>query len=307
MIPVTYDDPDYQRQLDALPTDGVSIFTLENDAIRGALVSGTRLVAQMALSHRLGPLETLVLGQAYLAAGLLSVTIKGQDRLMLRVQSQGPSAGYSVECNAVGQVRGRLFNQPFELERPLEALDTALLLGSGFLSITRHQAGRSQPFTGTVALRSGRLAEDLAWYYHESEQTNTAFTLGLHFDRAGRVIGAGGLYLQALPFAAADALERVERLVYSLPQLGAAFAGGSGRADIMLRMFPFFDLNMLEERPLAFHCPCDKARLGGFLKALSTAERAQMREYGPFPVEVACHNCGSVYSFDQAELALLLA
>jgi molecular chaperone Hsp33 len=305
MLPVAVDDPWLSSHLDSLPADGLTVFTLEGDSIRGALVSATRMVALMRQSHGLGLLEALLLGKAYVAAALLSATIKGEDRLSIKVDGDGPARGYMAECTAAGQVRGRLFTPDIDLGDDPVDFDTSRLIGSGQLSITRYMAGRTEPVTGTVALRTGRLAEDLAWFYHLSEQTRTSFTLGLHFDAQGRVTGAGGLYLQALPGARDDVLDRVERLVYSLPPLGQTFASGAGRMDVCLRSFPFFDLNLLDERTVRFDCPCTKERIAAFISALSKDELADMAATGSFPVEVSCHNCGSVYRFDRQEFMAL--
>lgn len=307
MIEPVIDDPVEAGHLASLPPDGITIFTLEGDSVRGALASGTRMLSLMRRAHGLGVLETLVLGKAYLAAGLLSVTIKGDDRLAVRADGSGQAQGYAVECTAAGGVRGRLFSSPFQLDAPPESLDTSGLVGPGTLSVTRFMAGRTEPFTGSAAAKTGDLARDLAWYFHASEQIKTSFTLGVRLDKQGRVIGAGGLYLQALPFASDEALERVERLVYSLPCLGSAFAEGVSRRDLAFRFFTFFDLNLLEERPLAFSCPCDRERMAGFLRALPRDERDDLAANGPFPVELACHNCGSVYSFTEAEIKGMLA
>ena len=305
MLPVTISDSELSARLESLPADGLTIFTLEGDSIRGALVSGTRMVALMRESHKLGLLETLLLGKAYIAAALLSATIKGEDRLSLKVDGDGPARGYLAECTATGQVRGRLFTPAIDLGDDQADFDTARLIGKGQLSITRYMAGKTEPVSGTVVLRTDRLAEDLAWFYHLSEQTRTSFTLGVHFDTQGRVAGAGGLYLQALPGARDEALDRVERLVYSLPPLGETFASGAGRMDVCLRSFPFFDLNLLDEHPVSFACACTKVRIATFISALSQAELADMAATGSFPVEVSCHNCGSVYRFSRQEFIAL--
>jgi molecular chaperone Hsp33 len=305
MLPVTISDPELAARLDKLPGDGLTIFTLEGDSIRGALVSATRMVALMSQSHGLGLLETLLLGKAYIAAALLSATIKGEDRLSLKVDGDGLARGYLAECTAAGQVRGRLFTPAIDIGDDPADFDTGRLIGKGQLSITRYMVGKTEPVTGTVALRTGRLAEDLAWFYHLSEQTRTSFTLGVHFDAKGRVAGAGGLYLQALPGARDEVLDRVERLVYSLPPLGETFATGAGRMDICLRSFPFFDLNLLDEHAVSFDCPCTKGRIAAFISALSKAELADMAAAGTFPVEVHCHNCGSLYRFDHEEFMAL--
>ena len=205
MIEPQFSDDTLVKHLAGLPPDGLTIFTLEADTIRGVLSSNTAMVARMRESHGLGLLETMVLGKAYVASSLLSATIKGEDRIILKVEGNGPAGGFSVECGAGGDVRGRLFESPFALDAPPESLDTAPLVGAGTISLTRMMAGRTEPVTGTSALRSGRLAEDLAWYFHLSEQTRSSFTIGLHFDAEGRVAGAGGLFLQAMPGAADDA------------------------------------------------------------------------------------------------------
>ena len=305
MLPVTISDPELSARLNKLPADGLTIFTLEGDSIRGALVSAAHMVALMRQAHRLGLLETLLLGKAYVAAALLSATIKGDDRLSLKVDGDGPARGYMAECTAGGQVRGRLFTPAIDIGNDPADFDTARLIGKGQLSLTRYMVGKTEPVTGTVALRTGRLAEDLAWFYHLSEQTRTSFTLGVQFDALGRVAGAGGLYLQALPGARDEVLDRVERLVYSLPPLGETFASGAGRMDICLRSFPFFDLNLLDEHPVRFDCPCTKERIAAFISALSKDELVDMAATGDFPVEVSCHNCGSVYRFDREEFMVL--
>lgn len=312
MLEPRLNDDVLEKHLAAMQPDGLTIFTLEGDTIRGTLVSATTMVARMRAAHAraahgLGLLETMVLGKAYIAASLLSTTIKGHDRLAIKVAGDGPAHGFSVECTSDGDVRGRLFAAPFELAAPPESLDTAPLVGGGTISITRFMEGRTDPVTGSAALKSGRIAEDLAWFYHISEQTRSSFTIGLHFDAEGRVAGAGGLFLQALPGATDEALDRVERLVYGLPSLGETFAAGAGRLDIVMRSFPFFDYNHLDEKPTRFHCACSKERLGAYLGAMSVGDLEEMATNGPFPVEVTCHNCGSVYDFSQQELRGMVA
>lgn len=300
-------DEALRARLDRLCPDGLTIFTLEGDSIRGALVSTTRLVAEMRAAHGLGILETEVLGRAYTAAALLSATIKGDDRLAVKVEGNGPAGGFLVECTAGGDVRGRLFHNPIELDGQPETLDTAPLIGAGTISLTRYMAGRTEPVTGSAALKTGRVAEDLSAYFLISEQTRSSFTVGLRLDAEGRVAGAGGLFLQALPGASDEALDRVERLVYGMAPLGETFASGATRMDVCLRSFPFFDFNHLDDRPVRFYCPCSKERIGAYVGALPLDELSGLEAEGPFPLAVTCHNCGSAYEFSREEIAAMLA
>jgi molecular chaperone Hsp33 len=307
MIQVPLADPELESRIAALPPDGITVFTLGGGRARGAILHGTRMVNAMRANHGLGPLETLLLGRAYLCAALLGTTIKGGDRLVLRVDGDGPAEGLSVEAGSDCSVRGWLFGAPLDI--PAEALDGEGFspFGSGTLTMTRFAEGRPHPFTGTVELKTGRLAEDLAWYYLESEQTRTAFDIGIEFDGAGRAIGAGALYIQALPGSDDGFLSRVEAALPSLSPLGKYFASGGGRAafleDRLRELFP----EPLGEREAAFACPCSRERFASFLGSTSRELLEDLAHNGPWPVETVCHNCASAYRFPKDELEAMLA
>lgn len=299
-------DDSVEKLLSALPSDGATIFTLGGGRARGALLSGTRMVNAMRANHCLGLLETMLLGKAYLCAGLLSATIKEGDRLAIRVDGDGPAEGFSVEASADGSVRGRLFRSPIEAGASAASLDEKALFGSGALSVTRFSEGKPGPFVGTVELKTGRIASDLASYYLESEQTRTAFDVGIEFDREGRAAGAGALYIQALPGADDEFLGRVEDALPGPPRLGRHFAEGGTRADFLERRLRAFFPEPVGEKEVAFSCACSRERFGSFLGSASEELLEDLAENGPWPVETVCHNCGSVYRFEKAELGAML-
>jgi molecular chaperone Hsp33 len=316
MIHAPIDDPALEARFKALPPEGMTIFTLgvakgaaaggSPGGLRGAILHGTRLVNFMRANHGLGPLETLVLGRAYLLAGLLSATIKGEDRLALRIDGDGPAAGLSVEAKADGSVRGYLLANPIPLEASPEGKDPAALwralFGQGALTMTRYIADRPKPFSGTVALGGQGFAKDLASYYLESEQTRTAFDAGIEFDRGGRAIGAGALYLQALPGADEAFLGEVEEAVRSLPPLGLWFAEGGTRDAFIEERLGAFGPESLDEKRVTFNCGCSRAGFAQFLTAGKREVLADLVDKGPWPVEVSCQNCGTVYRFQKSEL-----
>jgi molecular chaperone Hsp33 len=261
----------------------------------------------MRANHKLGALETLLLGRAYLCAGLLGTTIKGGDKLILRAQGDGPAEGFSVEALADGSVRGHLYRSPIEIDPGSESQGERNLFGSGSLTMTRFAEGRRAPFVGTVEIKTGRLAEDLASYYLESEQTRTAFDVGIEFDREGRAIGAGALFLQALPGADDEFLSRVEASIPSLPKLGLYFSGGGKRHDFlnghMRDLFP----EILGEKGALFACGCSRERFKTFLSSGAEDFLTELAEVGPWPIETVCHNCGSAYHFAKDEIEAMLA
>ena len=295
-----------EAKLGSIIADGISVFTLGGGRVRGALLHGSRLVNQMRANHRLGPLETMVLGQACLGAALLGSTLKEGDRIVLRVEGDGPAEGFSVEASSSGSVRGRLFQAPIGFELAPEAFDDSALFGSGSLSVTRYSASSPRNFVGSVALKSGRLAQDLAAYYLESEQTRTAFKLGVEFDREGRAIGAGALYFQALPGADEDFLARVEESLDGLPALGAYFAEGGTREMFLEKELHDLFPESMGEKDVVFDCSCSRERFASFFDSAEGGLLVDLAENGPWPVETVCHNCGSAYYFTQEELAAML-
>lgn len=62
--------------------------------------------------------------------------------------------------------------------------------------MVRTQPLSPQPYTGTVEITSGEVAEDLAVYMAESEQTNSALALGVQLGTDGLVSAAGGYLIQ---------------------------------------------------------------------------------------------------------------
>lgn len=248
-------DLELNAHLLGLEPDGMSVFVMAGGLFRGAFFHGTRFVNQMRANHQLGVLESMVLGQASLCAALMIPTMKGRSRVRLRYDTAGPVAGFSVEADSAGTVRGYLFQDPIPVEKPLESWDISPFLGDGCLTVTRFLEGKSEPVAGSVEIMHKHIAKDLAWYFLQSEQIHTAFNTGIQFDRQGRVTGAGGLFVQAMPGADEDLIVRVENAFLASPSYGQWFSEGGDRDDIIYGLFREFSPSVAFERDIIFDCP----------------------------------------------------
>ena len=291
-----------KEQLQAGARDRLHNFMLADGAIRGVILNGTRMVNEMRANHELGILETLVLGRAYLGAGLMSADLKGSDRIGLKIECSGPIKGLTVESNAFGEVRGFLNNKSIPVEKPLEDFDLSLFFGAGFLSVTRHLKEAKQPFTGQVILKYGNIAKDLAYYYLTSEQIPTAFNLGIKYDRQGHVTGAGGLLLQAMPGADDTIIADLENRVSHFPSLGVLFSHDHDPKDTIRVEFDRYGPKFLSERRIEFMCHCNRDRLKSLITLLPIHELKDIRENGPFPLELRCHFCNTPYLFSKEDI-----
>jgi len=288
-----------KQQLKDRARDRVHTFLMAEDTIKCAFINGTRMVKEMRANFHFGLLETLVAGHAYLAGGLLSTTLKGQDRLNIRVDCSGPIKGFSVETNARGEIRGYLKQTPIPLDKPLTDFNLSPFFGSGFLTITKSLEGMKQPYTGQVMIQYGSIAKDLAHYYFTSEQTPTVFILSIQFDRQGEVKGAGGLFIQAMPGASDKTFDELEAIIHDFPSPGKLMADLEDPEMIVHSIFKDFNPHFLASERVEFFCPCSEEKIADYISLLPMEELRDMADKGPFPMETRCHNCNTVYRYEQ--------
>jgi molecular chaperone Hsp33 len=291
-----------KAQLIAGSKDRLTNFLLADGAIRGVISSGTKMVNEMRSNHELGILETIVLGRAYLGAALMSADLKSDDRICLKFDCAGPIKGLTVEANAFAEVRGFLKNVPIPIEKPMENFDLSPFFGSGFLSVTKYLQDAKHPFTGQVALEYGNIALDLANYYLISEQIPTAFNLSIKFDKQGKVIGAGGLMLQAMPEARDHLVSDLETKLLNLPSLGIVFKNGQDPESFVQRVFQNHRPEFLANRRLEFMCHCNHEKVRSLLTMLPLEDLEDILAKGPFPLEMRCHYCNTVYEFGRRDV-----
>lgn len=332
MIKKEIEDKELLSQLSQIDKDGMSVFIMADGRFRGAFFNGTKLINEMRAQHNLGILETMVLGQGILCAALMIQTMKGKEHLTFRYETNGKARGFSVEVDSTGYVRGFLLNDNIPIDKPLESWDLAPFFGDGgTLTVSRFPEGAKEPMVSSVEIIHKNIAKDLTYYFSQSEQINTAFNTSIQFDNKGRVIGAGGLFLQAIPvtgghkveekasdkpsndnssdkiedfanMAEDELLQRAENAFRAMPSIGKWFSDKGDRDDVVYGLFREFNPKVVLERDIVFDCPCNKENFIRQIKYLPKHEFADIIENGPDPIEVICHNCGSVYKITKEEL-----
>ncbi|MFZ5572674.1 MAG: Hsp33 family molecular chaperone HslO [Thermodesulfobacteriota bacterium] len=290
-----------KEQHKAAAEDRLFHFVLQAGRIRGVIVKGIKMIREMRGSHQLGILETMALGHAYLGAVMMAAHLKGDERLQIRIDCSGPAKGLVVESNAFGEVRGYLKQVPIPIAAPLEDFDLSPFLGAGTLTVTKYLKNAKQPYSGQVLLQYGNIAQDLANYLLTSEQIPSALYLSVQFNPAGEIVGAGGLLLQALPGAEEKAVEELEGRIRGISSLGNDLAGKKPD-DLILDVFQRFSPKMLDSKRVEFMCHCSRERLGHYLMLLPEKDLQDIRLHGPFPLEMRCHFCNSVYAFSAGEI-----
>lgn len=294
---------DVKAQFKASAKDKMYRFILADGMLKGVITHNTRMVNEMRANHGLGPLETLVLGQGYIAASLLCSGLKAKnDRISLNIKCSGPIKGLDVESNVFGEVRGYLKTDRIEVEDPERIKYLSTLYGAGFLTVIKYLDNASTPYSGQVALEHGSIAEDVANYFLVSEQIPTGIKLSVFFDEKEEVSGAGGIFLQAMPGADREKVIEAEKLIQDIESLGKLFAKGDTPQDVIEERFSSLKPRILDESRVEFYCRCSKEKMGGYLNGLAEEDKEDLIQNGPFPVQVRCHHCNSEYDFTRDEL-----
>jgi len=303
MIKAEINDNELLNHINSIEKDGMSIFIMADGQFRGAFFHGTRFVNQMRANQNLGILETMVLGQACLCGALMIPTMKGRSRLTFRYDTEGPAAGFVVNADSSGYVNGMLLQNPIPIFNPIENWDLSPFLGEGTVTVTHFLEGKTEPVSGTVEIMYRNIARDLAWYYLQSEQIHTAFNTSIQLDKKGRVIGAGGMFIQMMPGAQEETIERVEAAFSAAPSYGQWFSEKGNRNDIIYGLFREFKPSVALERDITFNCHCSNEVFRKHLLNLNKKELIDMcSEKQDEALELICHYCGSVYKYDKQEL-----
>ncbi|MBR6583032.1 MAG: Hsp33 family molecular chaperone HslO [Treponema sp.] len=315
MIKKEIEDKELNEFLQTLEEDKLRIFTMAEGRVRGALFHGTRFVNQLRAQHNLGILETYILGQASLCGALTIPMMKDMEHTAIKFEGNGPAQGYSVEASSTGFVRSFLFNEHIQLDKPLESWDLNPFLGQGTITFSRIHKDDKYPQSSTVEVNSGNIATDFATYFAQSEQINTAFNSSIQFDKQGRVIGAGAMYLQIMPKTGGtaklgsqvdshaeeteedeDLLRRVENAFKACPSLGLLYSEKQvDSEDIIIGLFREFSPTITLKRDIIFDCKCNEEYYINYLRTLPKEQIEDIKKNGPDPLEIICRNCGSIY------------
>lgn len=322
MIKAEITDKELLSHLDSIEEDKLRIFTMADGRVRGALFHGTRFVNQIRAQHNLGILETYILGQASLCSALTIPMMKDLEHTAIKFETNGPAEGYSVEADSTGYVRGYLYNDHIPVTKALENWDLAPFLGAGNLTFSRVHRDDKFPQSSTIEAEGSNIARDFADYFAQSEQINTAFHSSIQFDKQGRVVGAGAMYIQIMPKTGGTAgigsqvdshaeedeedeklLQKVENAFKACPSLGLLYSEKEvDSEDIILGLFREFKPTITMKRDIKYDCPCEKQNFLNYLRSLPKDQIEDIKQNGPDPIEIICRNCGSVYHIPVSEI-----
>lgn len=281
----------------------------KNKEIRAYIAKTTDMVECIKQLHGLSKTATAALGRAVTANALMAADLKSPDNtISIQIRTSGPIGNILTYANGNCEVKGYVTNTDVEL--PIRAdgkidVGGALTL-DGTLTVIK-DVGMKEPYSGTINLISGEIAEDLTYYYAKSEQIPTAIALGVLVDKDNKfVLSAGGLMIQLLPDASEETITKLEEVLNKGFSISKLLCEEEYLEKTLSTIFPDMEYEILDDVYPLLRCDCSKERFLRGIVSLGKEELQKMVDDGE-NIVANCHFCNTEYEFNIDEIKKILS
>ena len=267
-----------------------------------SVVKTSEVIRTAQKNHNLSLLTTVLLGRTLTAAMLLASELKGEERIKIRIEGNGPVGSITAEANRVGEMRGYVQNPGAELDYSDPEASIGDGIGIGVLTVSKTLYDEAEPRTSTIQIVEGDILSDMAHFMAQSEQVLSAFLLDVDINEDGEVEQAGGVLIQRLPDAEETVMDQLQKTVSELPPVSSLLEKGLYIDEIMNQASKPFKIKELDRQPVHFFCRCSPER---FINALSMLNYDDLKELKDDKQEIVCHYCGNKLSVSKKEMEKL--
>ncbi|UXV42622.1 Hsp33 family molecular chaperone HslO [Staphylococcus simulans] len=266
----------------------------------------THAVQEGQTRHYTWPTASAALGRTMTATVMMGAMLKGDQKLTVTVDGQGPIGRIVADANAKGDVRAYVTNP--QTHFPLNdqgKLDVKRAVGTnGTLTVVK-DVGMKDYFSGSSPIVSGELGEDFTYYYATSEQVPSSVGLGVLVNPDNSIKAAGGFIIQVMPNAKEETIEKVEQAITHMTPVSQLIDQGLSPEELLTEILGKEHVKFLETVPVKFECNCSHEKFLNAIKGLGEAEIQSMidEDHG---AEAECHFCRTKYHYSEAELKGLI-
>lgn len=281
----------------------VRAMTLNNEVLVIACTS-KYTVQEAVFHHRASDVASAALGRTLTIGAMMASQLKNrEDKLTLSIKADGPLGEIVVTASNNGKIKGYVSHPNVVLPTKNGKLDVAAAVGKGRLRVIK-DTGLKEPYIGDVELKSGEIAEDMAYYFGMSEQIPSAVGLGVLVNGENNIEVAGGFLIQLLPFASEESIDKVEGAISKIKSVTDILKNKNEPEAVIRELFGD-SYTIMEEKSLEFACDCNREKLDKVMISLGKEELNDIISEGK-AVEVQCSFCKKNYRFEIKDIKQLL-
>lgn len=279
--------------------------TAANGQVRAFAAITRETVEEARQHHGTSPVATAALGRLLTAGTMMGSMMKNEtDMLTLQVRGDGPIGGITVTADSKGDVKGYVENPDVMLPPKNGKLDVGGAVGIGLLQVIKDM-GLKEPYSGQTILVSSEIAEDLTYYFANSEQVPSSVGLGVLMEKDNTVKTAGGFIIQMMPFAEDATISQIEENLKLVTSVTEFLDKGYTPERLLEELLGNVGLEITDTMPTRFYCNCSKERVEQAVASVGKKDIQEMINDGK-PIEVKCHFCNTAYHYSVEELKNIL-
>jgi molecular chaperone Hsp33 len=263
---------------------------------RAVCVKNSTSARTAQTNHHLSHFQAGLLGRALSSASLLSSFLKGEERIIIELEGNGPISKVFAEALQLGEVRGYVnYNKTFDFES-IQSISE--LLGIGVLKVSKVMYNKREPIMGIVPLMKGDVSSDITEYFSSSEQIPSIVILDVSFDETGIISQSGGLIVQAMPGFTTESLKIIYNKLMKINKLTQFFDEGLTPLEVLKQVLPF-EFDLISSSQLDFFCRCSKESFLDKLMTLDLKDIEEMKENNEN--ELVCQYCNTHYYIEEED------
>lgn len=274
-----------------------------NREVRIYAAETTAMVEAARETHDLSPMSTAALGRTITGAAMMGMMSKiDKEKLTLQIKGSNEIKLMVAVADTHGNVKAYT-TDPHAALKTYENGKIAVgeAIGKEGKVIVIRDYGMKEPFVGQSDLVSGEIAEDLTYYFGQSEQQATAIGLGVFLTPEASVKSAGGFMVQLLPEATDETIDQLESNLSGLKSITQLLEEGLTIEQIAGQVLAGLGMEELETYKLTYQCDCSRDKMLNGLASLGKTTLNQFAEEDG-QAELVCHFCNKKYMFSKDEL-----
>lgn len=279
--------------------------TAAEGQVRAFAAVTRQTVEEARRRHGTSPVATAALGRLLTAGAMMGSMMKNDtDMLTLKIRGDGPLRGITVTADSKADVKGYVDVPDVMLPPKDGKLDVSGAVGIGMLLVVKDM-GLKEPYCGQTILVTSEIAEDLTYYFANSEQVPSSVGLGVLMEKDNTVKTAGGFIIQMMPFAQEETISQIEENLKSITSVTELLDQGYTAEDLLQELLGNVGLEFTDRMPTQFCCNCSKERVEHAVAGIGRKDIQDMIDEGE-DIEVKSHFCNSAYRYTVEDLKRII-